>query len=165
MRIPYRKPGIYSQMKQDPHLTADKLADLERKLERLKLSKPAAMADVSRLAELGDFSENVEYQLAKGRLRGINAGIFNTQSQIDNSVLIENAGNTDKVQIGHTVTVLVNGKEKKYTILGSAESDPKLGVISHGSPLGLSLMYKEVGDEVKVKLADKDVVYKILNIA
>lgn len=151
-------------MKQDPHLTADKLADLERKLERLKLSKPAAMADVSRLAELGDFSENVEYQLAKGKLRGINAGIFNIQSQIDNSVLIENDGNTDKVQIGHRVTVLVNGKEKLYTILGSAESDPKRGVISHGSPLGLALMYKQVGDEVNVKLVDKDVIYKITNI-
>ena len=164
MRIPYRKPGIYSQMKQDPLLTADKLADLEKKLARLKSSKPAAMADVSRLAELGDFSENVEYQLAKGRLRGINAGIFNTQSQIDNAVLIENSGETDKVRIGNTVTVEQDGKIKTFKILGSMESNPKAGIISHGSPLGLALMNKKIGEEVIVKLADKDVVYKIIKI-
>ncbi|EKD43299.1 MAG: transcription elongation factor GreA [uncultured bacterium] len=164
MRAPYRKPGIYSQMKQDPLVTADKLEELKRKLVRLKNSQPQAASEVSRLAELGDFSENTEYQMAKWRLRGINSGILNVQKQIDNAVLIENTGDNDKVQIGNTVTVSTSGKTKIFKILGSMETDPSGGVISHNSPVGQALMNKHVGDDARLKMAEKEIVYKIIKI-
>lgn len=164
MRIPYRKPGIYSQMKQDPLLTEGKLSDLKNKLERLKNSQPKAAAEVARLAELGDFSENAEYQMAKGRLRGINSGILNLQRQIDNAVLIENNTDNDKIKIGHTVTISSQDKIKTFKILGSVESDPNNGIISHNSPLGIALMDKIVGDEIEINLSTGIKKYKILEI-
>lgn len=163
MRIPYRKPGIFSQTKPDPLLTADKLADLKDKLERLKKSQPLAAAEVARLAELGDFSENAEYQIAKGRLRGINAGILNLQRQIDNAVLIEKS-DTKQVRVGHTVTVEVNGKTKTFKILGSMETDPKNSVISYNSPMGLALMGKKVSDEFEFSLENKNTKGKVIAI-
>ena len=165
MRIPYRKPGIFSQMKQDPLLTANKLEDLKEKLEHLKNSQPFAAAEVARLAELGDFSENAEYQMAKGKLRGINGGIFNLQKQIDNAVLIENSGEADKVRIGNTVTVEMNGKTKIFKVLGSVESDPTNGIISHNSPVGIALMDKKVDDEFEIERENGNIKCKIISIS
>jgi len=66
--------------------------------------------------------------------------------------------------LGSIVLVKVNGKEKKYEILGSSESDPDKGVISHTSPIGQILMGKIVGDKVVFKLNDREVEYEILEI-
>lgn len=164
MRIPYRKPGIFSQMKLDPLLTVAKLDDLKKKLEHLKKSQPFAAAEVARLAELGDFSENAEYQMAKGRLRGINGAIFNLQKQIDNAILIENSGEVDKVRIGNTVTVEMNGKTKTFKLLGSVESDPTNGIISHNSPVGIALMEKKVGEEFEIARENGNIKCKIISI-
>ena len=82
MQVPYRKPGVYNYNKKDPLITADKLEQLKNKLERLKKKRPEAASEVARLAQLGDFSENVEYQLAKGRLRRINSEIQILENQI-----------------------------------------------------------------------------------
>lgn len=151
-------------MKQDYHLTEERYKEIEKKLERLKKSRPEAAAEVSRLAELGDFSENVEYQLAKGKLRGINSGILSLEHQLNQAEIITPQKQLDRVELGHTVTVLVDGKTKKYRILGSSETSPGRGVISHNSPLGAALVGREAGESVMVRLADKEVEYKILKI-
>lgn len=165
MRIPYRKPGPFSQIKLDPVLTAGKFSELKNKLERLKnVSKPQAMEEVSRLAELGDFSENVAYQFSKGKLRGINQRILTIENQLDHATVITPQQQTDIVQIGHHVIIARDNKERTYHILGSSETDPHQGIISYNSPLGAALMGSRVGDTVKIKLADKEVEYIILKV-
>lgn len=164
MQVPHRKPTKFSYIKPDPLMTADKFAELKNKLERLKKSRPQAAADVSQLAQLGDFSENVEYQLAKGRLRGINQSIIELEKQINQADIIKPHGQTGKVEIGHKVTIENNGGQKTYQILGSSETDPRKGVISIHSPLGAALIGCKVDDAIKVKLADKEVTYKITKI-
>lgn len=165
MQVPYRKPGKYSQMKQDPMLTEKKAQELESKLDRLKnYSRHKAAEEVKRLAELGDFSENVEYQLAKGKLRGINHAILTIEHQLNNAEIIPAPLQTNTVNVGHTVTI-TNGKtQKTYLILGSSETDPTKGIISHVSPLGVALLGKTVGEKTTVKSGDKEVDYTILKI-
>ena len=165
MQIPYRKPGKFSQMKIDPLVTEKKYQELNAKLEKLKnMSQPQAAAEVARLAELGDFSENAEYQIAKGRLRGINNSILRLEHQLHQAIIIRPLKQTDTVKIGHTVTVERNGKQNTYQLLGSSETDPQKGIISHNSPLGGALMGRMVGEIIAVKLADKEVDYKIVKI-
>lgn len=163
MQLPKRKPGKYLP-KNDPHITQEKFDALERKLKRLKKEQPEAAAEVSRLAALGDFSENVEYQLAKRRLRSINNRILKLDFQINHAQIIEKS-DTSMVQIGHTVTVLMDGKERKYTILGSSETDPSKGIISHTSPIGSALLGKAVDDEFVVEIAGKERKIKVTNIS
>lgn len=156
MQVPYRKPGKYAMMKQDPMLTIEKINELEAKLDRLKNhSRPRAVEEVRRLAEFGDFSENVEYQIAKGKLRGINSAILTIETQLKNATIIEPASQHEVVQIGHRVTIENSSKKKTYLILGSSETDPQKGVISHVSPLGSALLGKKVSDTVKLKTVDK----------
>ena len=165
MRVPYRKPGKYSQMKQDPMLTVAKAKELENKLDRLKnYSRPKAAEEVKRLAEFGDFSENVEYQLAKGKLRGINQAIITIGNQLKNAELIPTPNQTNTVGIGHTVTISNGETEKKYLILGSTETNPTKGIISHVSPLGAALIGKKIGDIIQIKTGGTETSYQLIRI-
>lgn len=165
MRTTNRKSEKNNQTPNDPLMTQTKFDDLKNKLERLiKVSRPHWAAEVRRLAELGDFSENVEYQLAKGKLRGINNAITKIEQQLNQAVIIQPKAGSDTVEVGHTVTVEVNGKEKMYQILGSSETDPEKGIISYTSPIGAGLVGRRVGERFVMKIGGREVEYNILKI-
>ena len=164
MRVPIRKPGKYTHLKPDPNLTEDKFNEFKNKLERLKAARPAAIKEVKRLAEMGDFSENAAYQIAKGHLRGINDRISDLQERLKKARIIETTGGKDRVGLGSKVTIEISGQRKTYLILGSAETDPNQGVISHNSPLGAALIGKKVFDLIEIKLGNKEVECKIVKI-
>ncbi len=164
MQVPHRKPGKFTHLVPDPLITQAKFDELTKKLEGLKAARPYAAAEVARLAELGDFSENVEYQLAKGKLRGINNGIVALEKQLINARIISAAADTETVHIGHTVTIESEGVQKTFQILGSVETKPGHGIISHNSPLGAALIGHAVGDTVTIDLPTKKISYTIVRI-
>ncbi|MFA6995074.1 MAG: GreA/GreB family elongation factor [Patescibacteria group bacterium] len=165
MQTPIRKAETYRRPKPDPYITPEKFRELTLKLEKLKtVSRPRESQEVKRLALMGDFSENAGYQLAKGRLRGINQRILDIEEQLKFAEIINGDGNNDTVRLGHLVTVETAKKQKTYRLLGSAETNPDIGVISHNSPLGAALINRRVGDIIKVQLADRQIEYKIIKI-
>lgn len=164
MRVPKRKSeeGVY--VPSDPHITQEKHDELVRKLERLKKSVPALAQEVMFHAKNGDFSENAPYQIAKGKLRGVNARILELGQQINKAIIINDSGGSDVIRLGSRVTVEANSLAKTYQILGSAETNPLQGIISHNSPLGAALMGHKVGETVKLELNKKFVEYRIVKI-
>jgi transcription elongation factor GreA len=164
MRTLDRKPSHLAKTPRDPMMTQEKFLQLKNKLDRLKKSHPFAASEVSRLAELGDFSENAEYQAAKWKLRGINYNILTLESQLHEAEIIPSNKQQNTVQIGHNVTVQCGDKIATYQILGSSETDPTRGVISHLSPIGIALLGHKIGDVIEVQLANKNIKYKINNI-
>ncbi len=166
MQVPIRKKETYIKPKPDPYLTEAKFQELQDKLEKLKThTRPRAAEEVKRLAEMGDFSENVGYQVAKGRLRGLNQKILEIEDHLKNAIIFRPNKNTQVVQLGHQVTIESNGQQKIYTILGSSETDPTAGVISHNSPIGAALLGRQVGEIVTIKLVDKEKKFKIIKIS
>ncbi|MEI6835938.1 MAG: GreA/GreB family elongation factor [Candidatus Falkowbacteria bacterium] len=165
MRVPIRKSEKYTNLKTDPYITQAKFDELKIKLERLiKVKRPQEAEEVKRLALMGDFSENVGYQIAKGRLRGINQKILDIENLLKSAEIIYQDKDSQSAQIGNFVTLERTGKEKIYQILGSEETDPGAGVISRNSPLGSALIGKTVGDLVEINLNDKIISYKIIKI-
>jgi len=160
MQLPKRKPGKYSQLPVDNVLSEEKYKELKNELEKLKKRRPKLAGEVSRLAELGDFSENMEYQLAKRRLRGLNSAILKTEYRINHAEIIEESSD-GVVRLGSVVTVRTSKGENTYTILGSSEADPSGGIISHQSPLGSALMGHRVGDVLEIDKIGKCEVIKI----
>lgn len=147
MRVPFRRSENYQRPTLDPNITEEKFKQLKNKLEFLKKDlRLRLMKEVATLAEMGDLSENAAYQIAKGKLRGINQSILEIEHQIKKAVIIQPSINSSKVEIGNKVTVKINGVEKTYTILGSSEVDPLNNIISHNSPLGVALLGKQIGD-------------------
>ena len=165
MRVPIRKPGKYTHAKHDPHLTEQKFNELASELERLKkFNQPKIAKEVMRLAEMGDFSENAAYQMAKGRLRGINQKILELEDQLSHAELIKPDTNTDTVQLGNRVTIEIDSERRSYLILGSLETDPKQGIISSSSPLGAAFMGRKVGDTVRMSSTNKELECRIVEI-
>lgn len=164
MRVPTRKPGQYSHLKPDPHMTRTKFNELKKKLERLKFNHPQAAEEVKRLALMGDFSENAAYQIAKGRLRGINQHILDIEDHLKRAIIIVPQKNKQNVQLGSRVKIKLNGKEKEYLILGSSETNPSEGVISHNSPIGSVLLGKSAGEKFQAKIGEKTLELEILKI-
>lgn len=165
MRVPTRKADKYLLPKGDGLMTAKRYQELSAELEKLtKTVRPRLAEDVKKAASDGDFSENAAYQIAKGRLRGINQRITDIEELLKKAEIIQPSKNNLVVSLGSQITVESAGKTKIYTILGSEESDPSRGIISKSSPLGSALLGKNVGQSALVKLKDKAVEYKIIKI-
>ncbi|MFA6131484.1 MAG: GreA/GreB family elongation factor [Patescibacteria group bacterium] len=149
MRLPTRKSEILEGTKKvsDAFLSPAAIQRYKNELQDLlKNQRQPAIKEVQRTAEMGDFSENAAYQMAKGRLRQINSRITILEEKLKSAVVIK--ANTDgRVALGSTVTFVMNGKETTYEILGVQEANPAHGKISHLSPLGKALLGKVVGEK------------------
>jgi transcription elongation factor GreA len=164
MRVPTRRYDVVRQAP-DPHITPAKYDELQAKLHKLKnTTRFKWMTEVARMAEMGDFSENHGYQVAKGKLRGVNAKILELEDQLRKAVIIE-ASVDGRVAIGSTVVVQVDGQAKTYQILGSVETDPLAGIISHTSPLGALLLGRRAGEAWIATVNGRERHYQIISVA
>ena len=101
----------------------------------------------------GDLSENAEYHAAKERQGLVNARLGQLQKRAGELAMIDVTKIPhDKVGLGSRVVVLDLKKDEQFTywLVTSEEADAPTGRISTGSPIGRSLMGKEVGDTVKL---------------
>ncbi len=165
MRVPIRKGSGPKRGVENYKMTKEKYEELRDKLEYWKkIKRPKEAMEVKRLAEMGDFSENAGYQLAKGRLRGLNQRIDDLEKILNRAEIIEK-NNNNIVNVGNTITLISeDNKEKKYTILGSVESDPFKNIISSTSPLGNALLGKKNNDQVEVIINGKSKKFVITEI-
>ncbi len=123
------------------------------------------MEDLSVAVQKGDLSENAEYQDARARLSRIDGRIFGLKERIKNAIPIEEGvGASGRVRIGSTVVLRAAGQEKTFQILGSHESNPARGRISHLSPLGAALLDHAVGENVTITTPQGETTYEILEV-
>ncbi|HWF08464.1 MAG TPA: transcription elongation factor GreA [Bryobacteraceae bacterium] len=102
----------------------------------------------------GDLSENAEYHAAKERQGLVNARLGQLQKRLaDFSMIDLTKIPRDKVGLGSKVVVLdvKNSAETTYYLVTSEEADATQGRVSTASPIGRSLLGKEVGDTVKMQ--------------
>jgi transcription elongation factor GreA len=103
----------------------------------------------------GDLSENAEYHAAKERQGFVNARLGQLQKRAGELAMIDVTKIPHgKVGLGSRVVVLDLKKDEQFTYLlvTSEEADAPTGKISTGSPIGRSLLGKEVGDTVKLQV-------------
>lgn len=134
------------------YLTAEGLKKLEEDLEHLRTVRRQEVAQRLREAmEGGELIDNAEYEAAKNEQAFIEGRILELEHKIAQASLIEPGEPTDVVRIGSTVIVKQDNKKREtFTIVGAAEANPKEGLISNESPLGVALLDHQVGDEVEV---------------
>ncbi len=164
MRVPVRQSEVLAQSKKvdDHHLTRGTMERMRLEIIRLTKERPALSAEMQRTAEEGDFSENAGYQAAKAALRRVNSRITYLDEQLRFAIPIDQDTDDGKVHVGSKVTVEVNGKTMELEILGSQESSPGKGRISHLSPLGQALLGHSVGDIIDFATPNGAVAYKLL---
>ena len=128
--------------------------------------RPEIIKTVAAAREEGDLSENAGYHAAKndqgfieGRIREIEE-IFR-RADIINENGSKSAG---AVKLGSTVTVLIDGAEETYTIVGEIEARPSAGRISNASPFGRSLLGHRAGDEVNIQTPATMIKAKVVKV-
>jgi transcription elongation factor GreA len=127
----------------------DEIAQLEQEF-RVELPK-----EILKAREHGDLKENAEYHAAKERQGMVNARLQKLKQRLSELAMIDFTKiSTDRVGLGSEVTVLDIKKDEEvtYLLVMTEETDAARGMISTGSPIGRSLVGKEVGDIVKVQL-------------
>jgi transcription elongation factor GreA len=110
-------------------------------------------AEIKKAVALGDLSENAEYHMAKQRQEFVNARLGQLKRRMAELSLVNLANIPhDRVGFGSTVVVLDVDKDQEttYKLVTSEESDVAKGLISTTSPIGRSLIGKEVGDTAVV---------------
>jgi len=139
---------------------------LKEELEYLTNEKRKEIADrIEKAKELGDLSENAEYQEAKDAQAFNEARIAEINNTLKNVKVVKNNETKNEVSMGSTITIEdEKGNERKYTIVSFNEVDPSEGKISNESPLGVAFLGKKKGQEATVSTPNGEVKYKIKKI-
>ena len=140
----------------------DELGRLERK-DRIEVMKAIEVARGH-----GDLKENAEYHAAKERQGLIEGRILELKDKLSRAEVIDcTKVSSERVVFGTVVCLLDldTDDEITYQLLGPEESDVKNGSISVLSPLGKSLIGKEVGDEVLAQTPGGKREFEVMNIS
>ncbi len=142
----------YKKLKEElDNLTNIKRKEIAKRIEKAK--------------ELGDLSENAEYQEAKDAQAFNESRIREINNIFKNVKVVQNNSTKDEVSMGSTVTVKdEKGNQRKYTIVSFNEVNPQEGKISNESPLGTSFLGKRKGQQVAVQTPKGEAKFKITKI-
>ena len=125
----------------------DEVATLEREL-RSELPK-----EIQRARELGDLSENAEYQAAKERQSYVHARVGMIRKRMaEISLMNLDRLPTDRAAFGSTVQLREdgNGTLVTYQLVMPEDADATKGLISTSSPIGKAIVGRQEGDEITV---------------
>jgi transcription elongation factor GreA len=147
------------------YISKEGLERLKEELHHLKTVKRREVtARIEKAKELGDLRENAEYHDAKDEAAFVDGRILEIEDALNRAHIIQEGVKTDSVAIGSRVRVAHDGKEKAFTIVGAAESDPLKGYISNESPTGRSLIGKKIGETAEVTVPAGVIRYTIVSI-
>ena len=152
-------------MKQKYKVSQARLDQLKEELNYLQTVREKEVAEqIKEARSFGDLSENSEYDEAKTEQGKLYSKIAEIQEIIDNAEIIEIISEGDAIGMGFRVTLVEIGEteEEIYEIVGSQESDPRVGRISEDSPIGRALMGRHAGDEILVEAPGGDLRFRIV---
>ncbi len=147
------------------YLSREKYEEIGRELETLKTEGRHAIAERLKAAkDLGDLSENSDYQETRDEQARLEARIAALEETLRRSEIIHRPGSTTTVKVGTKVKVKKDRKTEEYTIVGSNEADPSRGFISNESPIGHALLGKRAGDVATIATPKGEVKLHVVSI-
>ncbi len=155
-------------MKQPIFLTPAGKSQLVEELAELKGPQRNQISKRLKSAiEMGDLSENADYQSAKEDQGFLEGRIQEIEAILSKAEIIDGVDQDNfKVQIGKRVTIKEEGQpEETWILVGVNEADLKQQKISYLSPIGSALIDKKVGEVTEVVLPNgMRIFYEILKI-
>src|SRR6059036_378038 len=127
---------------------------LAAELDRLKrVDRHVITRAIAEARAHGDLSENAEYHAAREKQSFIEGRIAELETKVGSAEVIDPPTSGDRITFASTVLLEdESGKEIRYQIVGSDETEPARGRISILSPLARTLIGKSVGDRVTAQL-------------
>lgn len=143
--------------------TSSGLEKIQKELAGLKERRKQVVERIRAAREYGDLAENSEYEDAKNEQSFVEGRILELEEILRRAKVVAKNG-TDKVEIGSTVVLKMDGQKIEFILVGTSESDPTVGKISVDSPLGHSLMGKIKGEKVEIATPNGKTNYTIITI-
>lgn len=147
-------------------LTLEGLEKLRVEFDQLiKVKRPKVIDRIKQAREMGDLTENSEYDAAKDEQVQVEIRIAELEKILNNVQLITKVpAKPDFVVIGSTVVVEINDEVHEFTIVGSLEADPVNKKISNESPVGKAILGTKVGETLEVMVGPVKSRVKVLEI-
>lgn len=152
-------------MKKVYRLTQEGVDELKTELKELIGQRPQVADRIKHARELGDLSENAEYQTAREEQDRLESRISELEHVLQYAEIIKKPKNDGQVRLGSKVTLKDGGQPLIYQIVGTMEADPSNGKISDESPIGKLLLGKKVGDKAEIKTPAGSHLYRVIEIS
>jgi len=154
-------------MEKNP-ITPEGYTKLRDELNHLRsVERPRVIQMIATAREHGDLSENAEYHAARDKQSFIEGRVKDLENKLALAEVIDPSKlSGSRVAFGATVKLsnTQTDEEVVYRLMGADEADLEKGSISVTSPLARSLIGKEVGDEVKVRMPGGERMYEVLEV-
>jgi len=153
-------------MKKLYRLTQEGVDELKAEHGELVGQRSGIAMRIKEARELGDLSENAEYQSAREEQDRLESRISELEHILQNAQIIKISKSNGKVRLGSAVKLEAdNGKPEQFQIVGTMEADPMNGKISDESPIGQALMGRAKDDTVEIKLGKQVTKYKVVEVS
>lgn len=164
---------LFLQMNHDmsdfTYLTKEGFDRLSAKLKELKTKgRSEIAAAIQKAREMGDLSENAEYDAAKDAQGLLEMEISKLEHTMSNARVLDTSDmDSNRAYILSTVKLknLKLGKMITYTLVAEEEADLKANKLSVKSPVGKAVLGKEVGDVVEIEIPAGTVQFELIEIS
>ncbi len=140
------------------YLTKEGLEELKKEYETLKALRSSKIkGEAPSILESEDL--NPDYITFQEDLNFLETRIAELEYVLEKAQIIKKPLKTHKneIDLGATVSVVVDGQKDQFTIVGTFEANPMLGRISNESPVGKALIGHTTGDSVTVSSPIKSI--------
>jgi transcription elongation factor GreA len=149
-------------------ITPEGYTKLRDELNHLRsVERPKVIQMIATAREHGDLKENAEYHAARDKQSFIEGRVKDLENKLACAEVIDPSKlSGDRVAFGARVKLSnpQTSEEVTYRLVGADEADLQSGSISITSPLARSLLGREVGDEVKVRMPGGERLYEVLEV-
>jgi len=148
-------------------MTPEGYEQAKKRLDHLKnVELPRVQKALGEAREMGDLSENAEYDAARNELWNLDQMIADLETKISLAEVIDpRKMNLDTVAIGAFVKVedIERRAKDEFLLVGEGELRDGIDTVSVMSPLGSALIGKKVGEVAEVQAPRGRVRYKIVS--
>ena len=156
-------------MSEVKYFTKEGYEKLKAELQDLKGRGRSEIAKaIQKAREMGDLSENAEYDAAKDAQGLLEMKISQLENTIASARILDNSDiDLNKAYILSKVKLknLKNGMTVTYMLVSEEEASLKEGKISIKSPVGKAVLGREVGDVIEIQVPAGKVEFELLDIS
>ena len=148
-------------------MTPEGYEQKRKKLDHMKnVELPRVQKALQEAREMGDLSENAEFDAAREQLWNLDQMINDLESQVSMAEIIDPKNfKMDTIAIGAKVKIedLANRRKDEFLLVGEGETREDVDTVSVSSPLGQALIGKKVGEVAEFQAPRGLTRYKIVS--
>ncbi len=133
--------------------------------EMENVQMPAIAEKIATARAEGDLKENAEYHAQREAQGKLQAKIHQLRSTLQNAQIVDSSMiNKDEVAFGATVTVMDDGLEEVFQLVGEGDEDYDNNKYKITSPIGQGLLGKKVGEVATIPVPKGTIKLEIIDI-